>query len=1094
MRQSRQGVILDGSGGIGSQRLAALGTYYAGEVFQPGRCCEARLYKKGVAVLEVSATASSLARHIQVVAFTKTAGPLTKRISLGPDGKPVSDGSACVMSSGDGQRIYIAGPRELATLIPQLGPENAIALGTLQQGVPDQVKVTTKKKLDQLNGEAAPALIARSGEFITYRPKQPAFALLDCDTKGMPHTVRETIKDHGGFLPALISVFPELKNVSMVERRSTSAGLFRTDTGEKFAGSAGLHIFIQVEDGEDVERFLQNLHDRLWLADLGWMMVGKAGQFLERSLIDRSVFGAERLVFEGAPVLDPPLGQDKKSREPIIRDGEPLDTITAFPPPSIVEQAKLRDLRAKDMHRLGPDASKVRKGFIRAQAERFGVSPEAVARMCKGVLLPWVVLPFDDPDLADKTVADVLADPSAYEGATLADPLEGIEYGRCKAKIMRHDDGTPWIRSFAHGLTTYQLKLDAAAVENALNNAPADKVVNIFVQLALKADLDDEQTERLLAIAAKLGKTGKMVVKRMLKAARTDLARRRAEEERNQRAAERRDPRPRIMVPEESAPWLPQVQVLNEVLGKIDLPEPPMRNSDGVVTVIRCQRMPLLHALTALGSNSEETEETRLPAPEHPLLAPLNEVELAELIERFIDYYNPDSDKSVHLPGLFVKHYLKRDDNAIPTVFAVATMPMVLPDGTILSGRGLDRQYAVVFRVPDELQALLPRQQDCTRTAVAKAMRFLTDAWLCDVATDYAGKCILIAMTLTILERLLLPERPAFFITAGQRGGGKTTAVNMISMAALGARAAAAAWSPNEEERRKALFAYLLSGVPLLMWDNIPRGAAISCPSIEKALTTPQYSDRVLCESNTRNVNATSIMGFTGNNIAARGDLASRQLTVRISVNRPDPENRTFKHADPITWTEANRGKILAALYTILLGNPRLRPGFNGPPAKTRFKPWWHLLGAGVEHAAAQHVRLVNEEVAAMVADPPDNPPTTISFEKLFLSGESEEEQSGGLAAVIDVLGTKWPYGCRAVDIAVYAGQNTPEAEEFRSNLEAAGGKPMKTVTARTVTWVLKAMVDAPVRVGDDVMVLRYRSTGSHHSGTFVVQKMDDQQ
>jgi len=79
------------------------------------------------------------------------------------------------------------------------------------------------------------------------------------------------------------------------------------------------------------------------------------------------------------------------------------------------------------------------------------------------------------------------------------------------------------------------------------------------------------------------------------------------------------------------------------------------------------------------------------------------------------------------------------------------------------------------------------------------------------------------------IERALLPERPAFFVTAGQRGGGKTTLVNMITLAALGHRAAAAGWSENSEERKKALFSYLRQSVACLVWDNIPRGAAISC-------------------------------------------------------------------------------------------------------------------------------------------------------------------------------------------------------------------------------------------------------------------------
>jgi hypothetical protein len=45
---------------------------------------------------------------IELVKFTKTAGPLTKRISLALDGTLVSDGSACVMTRGMAERVKIA--------------------------------------------------------------------------------------------------------------------------------------------------------------------------------------------------------------------------------------------------------------------------------------------------------------------------------------------------------------------------------------------------------------------------------------------------------------------------------------------------------------------------------------------------------------------------------------------------------------------------------------------------------------------------------------------------------------------------------------------------------------------------------------------------------------------------------------------------------------------------------------------------------------------------------------------------------------------------------------------------------------------------
>ena len=115
---------------------------------------------------------------------------------------------------------------------------------------------------------------------------------------------------------------------------------------------------------------------------------------------------------------------------------------------------------------------------------------------------------------------------------------------------------------------------------------------------------------------------------------------------------------------------------------------------------------------------------------------------------------------------------------------------------------------------------------------------------------------------------------------------------------------------------------YFLYGVAYILWDNIARGTQISCPHIEKSCTAAYYSDRKLGVSETVCTAASTIHFFTGNNIGAKGDLASRSLHIRLDVDRVDPENRPFKHPDPIGWTENHRAEILAALYTILLGNP----------------------------------------------------------------------------------------------------------------------------------------------------------------------------
>jgi hypothetical protein len=1024
---------------------------------------------------------------IEIVVFAKSGGPLTKQITLNQDGTLHSDGSACVMVAGTARRVRLDSLAALAQLIGGMASDEAIALGALRSDLPDDVQITTK---DKLNGSASiPNLIARSTDFIAYRPGQPAFALIDIDTKGMPQQVRERIATSGGYGAALTAVLPALKNGGRVVRSSTSAGLYRTDTGERLRGSDGRHVYVQVRDGADIPRFQRALHDRCWLADLAWMIVSRAGQLLERSLVDFSVGSPERLVFEGAPVLIPPLAQDSAARVPRIEDGPPLDTRVACPDLTPVEKARLRELKAAERHRLIPELDRVRSRCVKDYADRTGCTPDTARRIVErqhaGVLLPDVMLYFDDQALGEVRVAQVLADPDRFVDETLADPLEGVEYGRCKAKVMQRADGSLWIHSFAHGRTVYELKYDAQTIQDILYACNPAEVVAKLVRLLLVADVAPDEEPRLCEIACAQGGVKIRQVNARIKAAREQKKKEQAEAERQRRAAERSDPRVQLAAPPGDAEWLPVMANINEVLCASTADEPPMRDVEGYLTVVQNRQHLGLHTLTADGANGQEAKGNRLPPPEQPLLTRLDEIRTAEFIEQHIEFVDPQNDQPVHLYSPFVRHFVRRNDNRLPVVTAVTTLPLILPNGTVLSGRGLNRRHSIVLRVPDEVDALLPSVDACTPATIAAAMQFLTDEWLADVATDYAGKCMLIALALTIIERAALDQRPAFFISAGQRSVGKTTTIQMISVAVLGRQAAAAAWSSSEEERRKALFSYLGEGVPLLVWDNIARGATISCPSIEKSLTSPTYQDRILGRSETRTVPATTIQVFTGNNVTPRGDLVSRSLQPRLNADRPDPENRPYIHPDPISWTLDNRRHVLTALYTLLLGNPRLRDP-NPPPAETRFKSWFHLAGFPVEHAAQLH------EQAALAGNVKQNsarPPSAINFRTIILSAEADEEHTGSLATVLEVILNKWPNGCQASDIAAFAGLADVAAIEFKAALEAASEKAIKVVTATTVTWRLKALRDGPVQLSHGVYVLRFLP--NHQGGTWKVEKIN---
>ena len=448
---------------------------------------------------------------------------------------------------------------------------------------------------------------------------------------------------------------------------------------------------------------------------------------------------------------------------------------------------------------------------------------------------------------------------------------------------------------------------------------------------------------------------------------------------------------------------------------------------------------------------------TKLPPPEQWVLWQMNDMEVAEMIEKHIDFVDMDG-QPVHLPMQFVRHFRQRFDQVLPTAVALATAPIVLADGEILAPDGLDRSRGIIFEIPKEVRDILPRRAECTDKEVRAAMQFLCDEWLCDVSANYTGKCIIIAAALTIIERSMLNDRPAFFVTAGRRGSGKTTVLVMLFAAVTGLRPAASAWSTNEEERRKSLLSQFMFGVPYILWDNIARGTQISCPHIERSCTAAFYSDRKLGVSEIVRTSASAIHFFTGNNIAPRGDLASRSLSIRLAVDRPDPENRKFKHSDPIAWTENHRAELLRAFYAILLANPELDQDQQAP-SRTRFKMWWRIVGSAVEHAARHH-----------------NPEETIDFQGLFTSQEeTEDEDSVALAEALGIILKEWPNTFVAADIAKFVESNSSDAVARTTLREFLypGPPSAAAVSSKSVGNRLKEHMDNAVKSGDRTLVLR---------------------
>src|SRR5258708_34697275 len=174
----------------------------------------------------------------EITLFEKSDGPLTKTIRLNGSGI-VADGSDCRMSRGVARRTPVASVEEFAERTANLAQNQAWVMGALRDGLPDEVRVITKDKLGQRT-QPSVSIIARTGDYLVFRPGRPALLPIDFDSKGMPPAVAEKVK--GGWIGAVATGRPDVATTARGIRRSTSARLRRTDTREEWPRGNPPHL------------------------------------------------------------------------------------------------------------------------------------------------------------------------------------------------------------------------------------------------------------------------------------------------------------------------------------------------------------------------------------------------------------------------------------------------------------------------------------------------------------------------------------------------------------------------------------------------------------------------------------------------------------------------------------------------------------------------------------------------------------------------------------------------------------------------------------------------------------------------------------
>lgn len=399
--------------------------------------------------------------------MAKHDGYLTKVISLDETGTGfVKDGSLCRMSRGTARRVEAPGLCQVAGLIQNLGRNEAITLGVFEDDAP-KAEIASKS----MAREGLRTRTKGGPEGFTFQPGRPALLLIDIDLDGQLEGYDGSVESGWNWLTTLC---PWLQDIGYMGRPSTSSGIFlggqRLDDPKK----AGLHIYIVVQNGEDVPSILQRIDDELWLKGSGHIKISASGQRLFRTPVDATVGSPERLVFEAPPVLNDGLTQAE--RHFLVVEGKQLSRADV-PPLGAFARFELAEIRRDAYEAEAADANKRREAW---KAERLrlllkqyvsqGLTEAEARTRAREDMTSWeravlpgsVILSLEGTD-ADRYQEQSVSVDALYENAVewdgcyCRDPDEP-QKGQQKARVKLEAAGWLFVHSWVGGGRIYLLR------------------------------------------------------------------------------------------------------------------------------------------------------------------------------------------------------------------------------------------------------------------------------------------------------------------------------------------------------------------------------------------------------------------------------------------------------------------------------------------------------------------------------------------------------------------------------------------------------------------------------------------------------------
>ena len=290
---------------------------------------------------------------------------------------------------------------------------------------------------------------------------------------------------------------------------------------------------------------------------------------------------------------------------------------------------------------------------------------------------------------------------------------------------------------------------------------------------------------------------------------------------------------------------------------------------------------------------------------------------------------DPTANLAQQFLGAFGSHF--------PVIKALITAPIMDPHTRrLINTTGYDTSTGVYAAMPDDVHPVILQP---TLTEVEHALKVL---WWSVRLFPYAepvDETVMLTAMLTAIERPLLPTAPGFAVDAPIQASGKSLLTKVLAeLSGTTPVMSPHPGSSGEQELRKSIFAMLLEGRHVIVFDNVI--GEVDSASLAAVYTSPTYSDRILGKSSSGTVPTNALILMSGNNITLKGDLPRRVLKCRIDPKTETPHQRSFDF-DPAAMVRDHRQQIVAAALTLIHGYFTLGKGTalgNGRAAS--FENW----------------------------------------------------------------------------------------------------------------------------------------------------------